>query len=111
LIEFPLSRLEMMQIGEIENMFCKCKNNTIIVDKEYLRLAPMLEAMVDADYIGSIIADNSHMFYRIGDFKDFDNWVADQNRKARRVTKREWAIGIGCALIGALVPSVIRVLL
>ena len=44
------------------------------------------------------------------DFDGFEDWLNEEIKDANRVTKREWAIGIVCAIVGAtigLIPYIV----
>jgi hypothetical protein len=56
-------------------------------------------------YIRSIEVDNTNMFQKVGDFSDFDEWHKDKEREERKMSAREWRIGIIGALIG-LIPFI-----
>ena len=36
-------------------------------------------------------------------FDDFEDWIKDQDKKAKRLKKREWVIAIVSAIVGALI--------
>ena len=51
--------------------------------------------------------------YNEDNFDGFEDWLNEEIRVAKRVTRREWAIGIVCAIIGAaigLIPYIVLLL-
>ena len=49
-------------------------------------------------------------YRKVEDFDGFEDWLNDEIRDAKRATRREWAIGIICALVhnfGQLIVAII----
>ena len=47
----------------------------------------------------------------VGDMAVFDQWVKDQDKKAKKLSRREWRIAVTAAIVGAavgLLPTLIR---
>ena len=94
-----LSRLQKQQYKEIVKAF-DGKKAIMLDDKDYIRLRETLGILEVLGYIRRVDVDNIHMFQKIGDFSDFDAWHKDKEREERKMSAREWKIGIICALIG-----------
>lgn len=99
-----LSKLQKQQYKEIVKAF-DGKKTIMLDDKDYIRLRETLGILEVLGYIRSIDVDNTHMFQKVGDFSDFDKWHKDKEREERKMSTREWKIGIICALIG-LIPFI-----
>ncbi len=49
----------------------------------------------------------------VGDLAVFDQWVNNQDKKARKLSRREWRIAVAAAIVGAavgLLPTLFQVL-
>ena len=98
------SKLQKKQYKEIVKAF-DGKKTIMLDDKDYIRLRETLGILEVLGYIRSIDVDNTNMFQKVGDFSDFDEWHKDKEREERKMSAREWRIGIIGALIG-LIPFI-----
>lgn len=103
------SKLQKKQYKEIVQAF-DGKNTIMLDDKDYIRLRETLGILDVLGYIRRIEVDSANMFQKVGDFSDFDEWHKDKEREERKISAREWRIGIIGALIG-LVPFVVTVVI
>lgn len=103
--KMTLSKLQKEQYKEIVRRF----DNTeiIILDyAEYARLKETLGILEMLEYVCRFELSSNHGFKRLGNFEDFDKWHKDKEREERKLSLREWIIGIVGALIG-LIPFVV----
>ena len=98
------SKLQKKQYKEIVKAF-DGKKTIMLDDKDYIRLRETLGILEVLGYIRSIDVDNTNMFQKVGDFSDFDEWHKDKEREERKMSARDWRIGIIGALIG-LIPFI-----
>ena len=78
--------------------------------EDYLRLQDVLDILTERGYLVNIESDNEIVYYKEGNFSDFDRWQKDIAREKRRLSRREWYIAVISAIIGALIgliPSVL----
>ena len=100
-----LSKLQKKQYKEIVRLFGE-KSTITLEDTDYVRLRETLGILEILGYIRDFGIDNTHAFRKIGSFSDFDKWHKDKEREERKVSFREWKIGIVGALIG-LIPYIV----
>ena len=93
---FPLSQREKSQLKEIENAFA-CNKIIGIADDEESRLLDMLRLLVSRGIIQPMEMDNTNAYRLTGTFKEFWNWVDDQEKKSRKLSRKEW---VQCLLSG-----------
>ena len=93
---FPLSRREKSQLKEIEARFAR-KQIIGITDDEESRLLDMLRLLVSRGIIQPMEIDNTNAYRLTGTFKEFWNWVDDQEKKSRKLSRKEW---VQCLLSG-----------
>ena len=100
-----LSKLQKKQYKELVQAF---GDNDIMMldDKNYIRMRGILDILEFLGYVRNHEVDNTNMFQRIGNFSDFDEWHKDRVREERKMSAREWRIGIIGALIG-LIPFIV----
>ena len=54
--------------------------------------------------------DGANLYRKLEDFDGFEDWLNGEIKDAKRITRREWSIGIVCAVIGAaigLIPYIL----
>ena len=100
--QMTLSKLQKEQYKEIVKLF---DDKTIITldDTDYIRMRETLGILEALGYIREIEVYNTNMFRKIGSFSDFDEWHKDREREERKLSSRDWKIGIFGAVIG-LIP-------
>ena len=102
-VRFPLSQREESQLKEIESAFAR--NKIIgIADDEESRLLDMLRLLVSRGIIQPMEMDNTNAYRLTGTFNEFWNWVADQEKKAKKLNRREYLIAIFSAFLGWFIP-------
>ena len=108
---FPLSKNEMNTLSELKE---KLKDSPFFSSKELQLYKDALSIMEEEGLIQRRDSLGRTAYVVVGDMAVFDQWVEEQNKKAKRLTRREWRIAITAAVAGALVglaPTILRVLL
>ena len=108
---FPLSKDEMKTLSELKG---KLSNSPFFSDKEYQLYKDALSLMMDEGLIQRRNSMGRAAYVIVGDMAVFDQWVKDQDRKARKLSRREWRIAVTAAIVGAaigLLPTFIRFIL
>ena len=81
-------------------------------DEDALRYQDVLLLLEDRGYIHDFNVDGVN-WYRIRvDLNGFEDWLNEEIKESKRITRREWIIGIVCAVIGAtigLIPFVVSI--
>lgn len=95
-VHFPLSQREKAQLKEIETAFAKAKIIGIEDDEE-ARLLDMLRLLAERKIIQPEKVDNTNAYRLTGVFKEFWDWVDDQEEKSKKLSRKEW---IQCLLSG-----------
>lgn len=106
---FPLSKREKQVIRKLKTL-ADGQKMISLTDAEEQDMNDMLLLLCEREVLHAVNADNENWYIVRGDFDLFEKWVADQERKAKKLTRREWWIAIISAIIGALIgllPSVI----
>ena len=115
---FPLSKREKKQINELENAFKEYNPLQFETASDYLEVKDMLNLMIEQGYVETIEYPDFEGFSQvtkigyklIGSIDTFNDWVHDQEKKAKKITRREWRIAIVSAIIGAaigLIPFIV----
>ncbi len=68
-----------------------------------LRYQDVLYLLEERGYIHDFQIDGANLYRKMEDFDSFEDWLNEEIKDASRVTRREWAIGIVCAIIGAII--------
>ena len=79
-------------------------------DEEALRYQDVLELLQERGYIMNLRVDGANLYTKRAGFQD---WLKQQIKTSRSLSRREWLIAIVSAAIGALlgqIPSVINLL-
>ena len=72
-------------------------------DADALRYQDILYLLEERGYLHDFKVDGANLNRKMEDFDGFEDWLNEEIRDAKRVTRREWAIGIICAVIGAVI--------
>lgn len=72
-------------------------------DADALRYQDILYLLEERGYLHDFKVDGANLYRKMEDFDGFEDWLNEEIRDAKRVTRREWAIGIICAVIGAVI--------
>lgn len=110
-MDFPLSKSEKRQLKELEDAFSECNPLQFEDDDSYLEIQDLILLLIERQYIEEIEYQelNGYSFKdKIGyklkcNFDIINDWVADQERKAKKKTRREWKIAIISGVIGAVI--------
>lgn len=108
---FPLSKDEMKSISEIQE---KLSSQPFFSGPEQQRYKDMISLMEERGVIQRVNTWGRTIYTIVGDMDAFMQWVKAENKKARKLSRREWRIAITAAVIGSavgLLPTLIRFLL
>ena len=70
----------------------------------------MLLLLENRGYIHDFNVNGVNWYRIMADLNGFEDWLNEEIRESKRITRREWIIGIVCAVIGAaigLIPFVV----
>ena len=79
-------------------------------DADALRYQDILFLLEQRGYLHDFQVDGANWYCKTDDFDGFEDWLNEEIKDEKRVTRREWAIGIICAIIGAtigLIPYIV----
>lgn len=79
-------------------------------DEDKLRYQDVLSLLEVRGYIHDFNVDNANLYRVMAEFDGFEEWLNDELKEAKRVTRREWIIGVVCAVVGAaigLIPFIV----
>lgn len=79
-------------------------------DEDKLRYQDVLTLLEDRGYIHDFNVDNANLYRVMAAFDGFEDWLNAELKEAKQVTRREWIIGVVCAVIGAaigLIPYIV----
>ena len=79
-------------------------------DEDALRYQDVLLLLEDRGYIHDFNVDGENWYRVMVDLNGFEDWLNEEIKESKRITRREWIIGIVCAVIGAaigLIPFVV----
>lgn len=79
-------------------------------DADALRYQDILYLLEERGYLHDFKVDGVNLYRKMEDFDGFEDWLNEEIKDANRVTRREWAIGIVCAIVGAtigLIPYIV----
>ena len=100
--DLTLSKLQKEYYREIKARFEK-DDPIDLSDRDDIRFKEVLLLLETLGYIRPVGADGANLYWKEGEFDDFEAWHKDQEREERKLSAREWKIGIIGALIG-LIP-------
>ena len=81
-----------------------------LTDADALRYQDILYLLEERGYLHDFQVDGANLYRKMEDFDGFEDWLDEEIKEAKRITRREWAIGIIGAVIGAaigLIPTVV----
>ena len=105
---FPLSTNEMETLSELKE---KLANGPFFSDRELQLYHDALSLMVEEGLVQRRDSFGRIAYIIVGDVAVFDQWVEEQNIKAKQLSRREWRIAVTAAVTGALVgltPTILR---
>ena len=78
-----------------------------------LRYQDVLLLLENRGYIHNFNIDGMNWYRKMAEWDGFEEWLDEQIKESRRISRREWIIGITCAIIGAVIglaPYIITLL-
>ena len=72
-------------------------------DEDALRYQDVLLLLEDRGYIHDFNVDGVNWYRIMVDLNGFEDWLNEEIKESKRITRREWIIGIVCAVIGATI--------
>lgn len=82
-------------------------------DADALCYQDVLRLLEARGYLLDLEVDGVNWYRKMADLDCFEDWLNEEIRDSKRATRREWAIGIICAIIGAaigLIPYIVSLL-
>ena len=82
-------------------------------DEEALRYQDVLELLQERGYIMNLRAAGAHLYTKRAEWDGFQDWLEQQIKASRNLSRREWLIAMVSAAIGALlgqIPMIINLL-
>lgn len=82
-------------------------------DEEALRYQDVLELLQERGYIMNLRVDGANLYTKRAEWDGFQDWLKQQIKTSRSLSRREWLIAIVSAGIGALlgqIPTIINLL-
>ena len=77
-------------------------------DEDALRYQDVLFLLEERGYLL-----NMNWYRQMANFNGFEEWLKEETKESRQLSRREWMIGIVCAVVGAvigLIPYIITLL-
>lgn len=72
-------------------------------DEDALRYQNVLFLLEERGYLLNIKADGTNWYRQMADFHGFEEWLREETKESRQLSRREWMIGIVCAVVGAVI--------
>ena len=107
---FPLSKEERKVLANLKE---KLSSSPFFTDKELQLYKDALSLMEEEGLVQLRDSFGRKAYVIVGDMAVFDQWVKNQNKKARKLSRREWRIAVAAAIVGAVVgllPTLFHVL-
>ena len=82
-------------------------------DEEALRYQDVLELLQERGYIMNLRVDGTNLYTKRAEWDSFQDWLEQQIKTSRSLSRREWLIAIVSAGIGALlgqIPTIFNLL-
>ena len=86
------------------------KRDLQLSNADALRYQDILFLLEERGYLLDFHVDGANLYRKLEELGGFEDWLNEEIKDAKRVTRREWAIGIVCAVIGAaigLIPYIV----
>ncbi len=77
-----------------------------LTDEDALQYQDVLMLLEERGYIHDLEADGMNWYCKIVEWEGFEEWLDGQIKESNRVSRREYIIGIVCAIVGALIGLV-----
>ncbi len=97
------------QLKEVKKLLGDGRNLQLS-DNDTLRYQDILCLLEERGYLLDLQVDGVNWYRKLADFDGFEEWLKEEIKEANRMTRREWVIGIVCAIIGAaigLIPYIV----
>lgn len=107
---FPLSKEERIILSDVKE---KLSSSPFFTDKELQLYKDALSLMEEEGLVQLRDSFGRKAYVIVGDMTVFDQWVKNQNKKAKKLSRREWRIAVTAAIVGAavgLLPTLFQVL-
>lgn len=107
-----LTKLEKEIYKEIKNKFCT-GTSLCIRNDNYLKCKDVFDLLIEREIVKKISVSNTHMFFKIGSFEVFEEWMSNLEKEERKMSRREWKIAIISGGIGSLIsfiPDIINLI-
>ena len=82
-------------------------------DEEALRYQDVLELLQERGYMMNLLGYGTYLYTKRAEWDSFQDWLEQQIKTSRSLSRREWLIAIVSAGIGALlgqIPTIINLL-
>ena len=100
--QITLSKLQKRQYNEIKELFTDSKSINLS-DEDNIRLKEVLLLLSTLGYIRPLEIDNGNVYFKQGNFEDFEAWHKDRAREERKLRNREIKIAVVSAIVGAVI--------
>ena len=83
-------------------------------DADALRYQDVLYLLEQRGYLHDFQVDGANLYRKMEDFDGFEDWLNEEIKDAKRVTRRDWIIGVISEVIGAvigLIPFLVSLLM
>lgn len=100
------------QYNELKALWGTEKSRTLS-DEEALRYQDVLELLQERGYIMNLRVDGTNLYTKRAEWDGFQDWLEQQIKTSRSLSRREWLIAIVGAGIGALlgqIPTIFNLL-
>lgn len=93
------------QLNAIKKLF-GAERNLELSNADALRYQDILFLLEERGYLHDFQMDGAKLYRKLEDFGGFEDWLNEEIKEAKRITRREWIIGIVCTVIG-LIPYIV----
>ena len=106
-MKFPLSKNEMNYIRDIKSMF-NFRKHIRPTNEQALIWQDVLNLMIERGFLRELSYVGGNDYYLLGNIEIFENWVVYENKKANKITKREWCIMIASTVVSAILTTILN---
>lgn len=78
----------------------------MLTDEQALRYQDVLQLLEARGYIHDINADGMNWYRKMAEWDGFEDWLNEELEAEKRISRREWIIGLIGAAIG-LIPFIV----
>jgi len=82
------------------------KRDLMLTDEQALRYQDVLQLLEARGYIHDINADGMNWYRKMAEWDGFEDWLNEELKAEKRISRREWIIGLIGAAIG-LIPFIV----